>query len=210
MIDCHSHALYGVDDGARTIEESIVMLHQCARHHIETVYLTPHVNHPYQCATRHDHGEAFNELKRVNPTSINLHLWAEIYIGYQLPSIAWNNYTVHDNVLLLETSPHQSIPLLDHCFHLIRSGYRIVLAHVEWYEWLTLEDYQILKQYGVIFQSNRRSFLEKKHPHHARVMRLQQLGYIDIWASDAHDAERRRPLALPNQPTLVELLARPF
>lgn len=210
MIDCHLHALFGVDDGARTIEESIAMLHQCELHHIDTVYLTPHVNHPYQRTNRQGHIAAFLELKRRNPTSITLALWAEIYVGYQLPSLSWSEFTVHGNVLLLETSPHQSIPLLDHCFHLIQLGYRIVLAHVERYEWLTIQDCQILKEYGVLFQGNRRSFLDKKHPHHTRVMRLLHQGYLDIWASDAHDASRRCPLPLPNQPTLVELLARPF
>lgn len=210
MIDCHNHTLFGVDDGAQTIEESFAMLRQCAAYHLSTIYLTPHVNHPSQRATRDEHKQRFRELKDRNPYPVNLILWAEIYIGYHLPSLPWENFTVHGNVLLLEASPHQPIPIVDHCFHLIQRGYRIVLAHVERYAWLTMEECQTLKEYGVIFQGNRQSYLHRQHRFHRRVMQLLQRGYLDVWASDAHDTSRRPPLALPIQPSLVELLARPF
>src|SRR5437899_12864145 len=43
MIDIHSHILPGIDDGARTIEESLQMAEIAAADGIEQIVATPHV-----------------------------------------------------------------------------------------------------------------------------------------------------------------------
>ena len=43
MIDIHCHLLYGVDDGAKTIEESVAMLEAAKEQGISAMILTPHV-----------------------------------------------------------------------------------------------------------------------------------------------------------------------
>lgn len=45
MIDIHCHLLYGVDDGAKTIEESVAMLEEAKRQGIIGIILTPHYRH---------------------------------------------------------------------------------------------------------------------------------------------------------------------
>ena len=42
MIDIHCHALYGVDDGAKSLEESLSMIRQAKSQGTEAVILTPH------------------------------------------------------------------------------------------------------------------------------------------------------------------------
>ena len=42
MIDIHMHLLYGVDDGAKNLEESIEMLKDAKQQGIEKCILTPH------------------------------------------------------------------------------------------------------------------------------------------------------------------------
>lgn len=42
MIDIHCHILPGVDDGASSIEESILMVRQAAKHGIRKIIATPH------------------------------------------------------------------------------------------------------------------------------------------------------------------------
>ena len=42
LIDFHSHVLPGIDDGSKSVEESIVMLRMAAEQGIRHVIATPH------------------------------------------------------------------------------------------------------------------------------------------------------------------------
>lgn len=42
MIDIHSHLIFGVDDGASSLEESIRMMEAAQKHKVETIIATPH------------------------------------------------------------------------------------------------------------------------------------------------------------------------
>ena len=44
MVDIHSHIVWGVDDGARTEEESLEMLHAAAESGTTEIVATPHAN----------------------------------------------------------------------------------------------------------------------------------------------------------------------
>src|SRR5436309_11242094 len=47
MIDIHSHVLYGLDDGAKTREQSVAMLDVAARSGTTDIVATPHANGQY-------------------------------------------------------------------------------------------------------------------------------------------------------------------
>ena len=42
MIDFHSHIVYGVDDGAKDIQESVEMLKEASQAGFTDIILTPH------------------------------------------------------------------------------------------------------------------------------------------------------------------------
>ena len=42
MIDIHSHILYGVDDGAKTIDDSIKLIDEMVKSGVTKFILTPH------------------------------------------------------------------------------------------------------------------------------------------------------------------------
>ena len=42
MRDMHSHIMYGVDDGSRSLEESIELLNEQEKKGITDIILTPH------------------------------------------------------------------------------------------------------------------------------------------------------------------------
>ena len=60
MIDIHTHVLPGLDDGARTVEESLEMLRIAASSGTTDVVATPHASA----------GFAFDE-QRVQPVSLH-------------------------------------------------------------------------------------------------------------------------------------------
>src|SRR5271154_60884 len=48
MIDLHSHILWGLDDGAKTLEESVAMVRLAAETGTTDLVATPHANHQYR------------------------------------------------------------------------------------------------------------------------------------------------------------------
>ena len=42
MVDIHNHVLFGVDDGAKSLDESLAMLKSAKEQGIDTVFATPH------------------------------------------------------------------------------------------------------------------------------------------------------------------------
>lgn len=47
MIDIHCHILPGIDDGAKTIQDSLAMAREAVREGIHTIIATPHLNSQY-------------------------------------------------------------------------------------------------------------------------------------------------------------------
>ena len=48
MVDIHSHIVYGVDDGAKTIEDSLAMLEMAAECGTTDIVATPHSDQRFQ------------------------------------------------------------------------------------------------------------------------------------------------------------------
>lgn len=91
MIDTHSHILPGIDDGAKTFDDSLAMLRQAEKAGISDIILTPH----YLKGTKYNKNNAekwklYQELKNravAAGVKINLYLGNEIYIDAELPEM---------------------------------------------------------------------------------------------------------------------------
>ncbi|WGS66041.1 CpsB/CapC family capsule biosynthesis tyrosine phosphatase [Marinitoga aeolica] len=153
--DIHNHILFGVDDGLKTIEESIETLENYKKNNITTVFFTPHVNHP---TVKTDIGkikEHYEILKeKAIEIGITTYLGSELYLG---PNQNNNFIPLKDYFVLIEL-PTTIYPvyLLDTIFDLQLEGYEIILAHVERYQWLKDNEALIdkLKRMNVYFQMN--------------------------------------------------------
>lgn len=161
--DRHSHILPGVDDGIRTIEDSMNVLRYYEQIGVDDVWLTPHImedcpNEPYELKER------FEELceayaKTEGGSKIMLHLAAENMIDSlfvkRLESGNLLTYGDKGDELLVETSYAQA----PYRFKLIlqdirKAGLTPVLAHPERYRYMEYDDYFTLHEQGVKFQLN--------------------------------------------------------
>ena len=190
MIDLHNHALFEVDDGSKSIDMTLEMMHQASDTHVHTIVLTPHVNSSETRVDRQTHIERYEALKkRVSHLPLTLILGAEIFIGQRLPLVDFDTlcYGPH-KTLLIEFSPFMETPIVDHAFNLIKKGYQVIIAHIERYMYLSLEDIVELRTMGAIIQVNTSSVLKIGHPEHAKKGRdLIRQGFVDVIATDSHN-----------------------
>ena len=141
MIDIHSHLLYGVDDGCKTIEESIEILKDLECLGYTDIVLTPHyiANSKYT-SSKKDNEKKLNALKnelQKRQIHINLYLGNEIYIDEKIDSLLKDKKITSLNdsdYLLIELPMSGEFPgYEDILFDLISKGKKVILAHPERY-----------------------------------------------------------------------------
>ena len=201
MLDIHSHILPAVDDGAKTIEESLEILKEMYRQGITDVIATPHFYplednlEDYLSITR----KAFSLLKEntVNKKVPNIFLGCEIlyYSGiskvYELKHFTLNGSCF----LLLELTPDLiNDNLFDELLYL--KGKRNIvpiIAHIERYK--TAKKYrkfiEFVKKNGIPSQVNATSFLIKDYS--KTLDKLFAENAVTFIGTDSHSPERRPP-----------------
>lgn len=162
-IDCHSHILYGIDDGAATIEDSIAILRRMQEANFVSIVLTPHYKNA--CSSNNSiKRERFAILKDralKEGISIDLYLANEVRVSSDLLELIKNDeITLLGNYLFLELPFSYKIHHLDKILFEVQSSHiKIVLVHPERYPYLKLEDYQKLVDADVLLQINYESIL---------------------------------------------------
>ena len=215
-VDLHSHLIPGVDDGVKTMEESIEMILRMKMMGYQKLITTPHImSHRYPnsaSALR----QKFQELKRVlerRGISIELELAAEYYLDEHLLELVRQKeiLTFGGNYLLFEMSYVNQPVNMDLVIEEMRkAGYHPVLAHPERYQFMHTEfhKYEALKDIGVLFQVNLNS-LAGYYSDEAKqiVLKLFEQNMVDFVGSDAHKMGHLRRLEETlKKPHIVKLL----
>ena len=82
LIDIHTHILYGVDDGAKTLSDSMGLLDEEREQGVDAVIMTPHYGpkfgHPDKDVLREHFDEISQKAERYYP-EISLYLGSELY-----------------------------------------------------------------------------------------------------------------------------------
>ena len=154
--DRHSHILYGVDDGVRTLEESLSILRYEEYLGVTDVWCTPHImedipNKTEALRTR------FNELCNKYEGPLKLHLAAEYMLDTLFNERLRNDdlLVMEDDTLLVETStivpPYNLIGMLNDA---MSKGYTPLFAHPERCRFLEVKHIENLHSMGVSFQLN--------------------------------------------------------
>lgn len=158
LTDWHCHLLPGVDDGVKTMEESLSLLSFYEQLGIREVWLTPHVMEDIPNTTE-ELKTRYEELKTAYKGPLVLHLASEnmldnlfeerLQAGDLLPLGQDGRY------LLVETSYYNPPYGLHDILRRVQSkGYHPVLAHPERYVYMDQKAYEQLKQQNISFQLN--------------------------------------------------------
>ena len=155
-IDSHCHTLFGVDDGVKTIEESLAVLEYEESLGVKEVWFTPHIME--DSANTTDRLKArFDELAQAYAGPIKLNLAAEYMVDtlFEQRFATRDLLTMDNDTLLVETSTWTPAIGLYETFREIQSaGYRPLFAHPERYRYLNEQSYERLKHLGIHFQLN--------------------------------------------------------
>ena len=191
LTDWHSHVLPGVDDGIKTIDESLEVLRHFEAKGVDTLWLTPHIMEDYPNTTDALRSR-FNELKEAWDGRVNLRLASENMLDplFEQRLAAGDLLPIGVNAdhLLVETSYFSAPMGFDDMIDSIMSaGYYPLLAHPERYTYMDEPDYKRLREKGVKMQLNYVS-LVGGYGETARKKSVWLLknGFIDVMGSDVH------------------------
>jgi protein-tyrosine phosphatase len=178
MIDIHSHILPGVDDGARSIEESIKILQKAADAGVTTIVATPHVLEVPSKTEWQGVSNIFNRLKQKivqENIHIEMILGAELFISPDLPqNIEENRELCINNGSYVE---------------LLIKGIQPIVAHPERYFEIQKDDTKLseIVKMGVLTQLNCGSLLGRYGKRVQKTARtLLKHNLIHMIASDIH------------------------
>lgn len=197
--DHHSHILFGVDDGVKTLEVSLQVLQRYEEIGIAEVWCTPHIMEDVPNTTEALHAR-FAELKAAYNGPISLHLAAEYMMDQLFEERLEKNDLLplgeEGNHLLVETSYFTPpMDLLGILKRIKAKGYFPVLAHPERYIYMNKDYYSNLKSMGILFQLNLSSlagaygedalrcakWLLKRHYYNIAGSDLHSLRNLDFW-----------------------------
>lgn len=191
MTDWHSHVLPGVDDGIKTLEDSLEVLREYERLGVRKLWLTPHIMEDYPNTTD-DLKRRFDDLCKAWTGNVELGLAAENMLDslFEERLLKKDFLPIGDGGehLLVETSyfnpPYGMDEMLDGIF---QAGLIPLLAHPERYRYMEEDDYMRLRDRGIAFQMNYLS-LAGGYGESAKKKAEWMLknGMIDVIGSDVH------------------------
>lgn len=196
MIDIHCHLLNGVDDGAKTIEESLENLTLAEEAGFTDIILTPHYIEGYYKNDKKKIQEKIKELKKEifkNNILVNVYHGNEIYFCDNMADLLLANVpaTLAGSRYVLFEVPFNNkvFTLTNLIMKLKENGFKPILAHPERYSFVQ-EDPTVLIdliQSGVLMQSNFGSLLGQYGNHAQKTLRiLLENNMVSFLASDTH------------------------
>jgi len=218
MIDLHSHILYDIDDGSRSLDMSLAMLRLAEQSGTTDIIATPHVNRRGIIPPWKDIVTKVNALRQEAQQadiSIRIHCGAEVELNYaalQFLKDSSREYCLAGSRYILvemtnQSQPEQAEALL---YELMLRDYVPVLAHPERYDRIMAHPDRVLHwmQSGVLTQCNGdsfRGFFGKTAQKRAEMLLAHDM--VTFLGSDAHRLELRNTDLSKVRPHIDELAA---
>ena len=225
-IDIHSHILYGIDDGSKTLEESINIIKEHVMMGFTDIVLTPHYieNSKYETDNIEKQNilkELKQELKKQN-IKINLYLGNEVFVNNNLEELIKKEEisTINNSRYLLIEFPMNEKPkdINNIIYELKIKGIIPIIAHPERYDYVEKNPNIVLEwiEEGALLQSNYGSIIGiyGSGPQKT-IKKLLKKDLIDVLATDIHypnnkiylniDKIRKKLNKLISEKRLIEL-----
>lgn len=197
-LDFHSHILPGIDDGARNIEESVMLAKALKSWGFERVTCTPHITsaHPNTPARIRQAFDVLSEVLSEDGCCVELRMSAEYRLVPETwPEVLEKNWLmpIEDKFILMElpiSRPEEMgyIKPVQEFERIIAMGLTPLLPHPERYFYLEEDDLLRYIDAGVEIQSNYGSFAGLYGEEvRKRVESLHKRGLITHFGTDLHN-----------------------
>lgn len=198
-VDMHSHLIPGIDDGSKSMDQTIAMLVKFQSLGYQKVITTPHVMSDYY---RNTPQMILRGLEDVRSTAkeLNLEIQIDAAAEYYFDETLLERLekkeellTFGDKQLLFEFSMHVEPDQINHLFfELLSQGYKPVLAHFERYMYLfnQMDKAADWREKGIDIQININSLFGHYGPEikkQAELLVDEKL--VDFVATDCHRME---------------------
>ena len=203
MIDIHSHIIYGIDDGAKTIEDAMAMLDIAYNDGIRSIIATPHYHEyfRYEAVEMENRLQLITERFSEEKPEMKLYLGNECYLdenlledlmGGKCRTLAGSQYVL---VEINYYTPTQMAKMM--LRDIIDKGYFPIIAHCERLLGNSEDLRKIgeFKAIGCLFQINASIILrpQKKWLTNWTYSSLKDYT-ISFISTDSHDTIIRRPV----------------
>lgn len=159
-VDIHSHLIPGIDDGSKTVDESIEMIRAFQKLGYRKIITTPHIhpNYPNTPKTIRTALEPLTATLKEKEISISIEVAAEYFVDESFLKTLRQNEEILSfgkQLVLVESSfLNKPIYFEEALFELKAKGYTPVLAHPERYQFLegSIAWLSELKSMGILLQ----------------------------------------------------------
>lgn len=197
MIDIHTHILPCVDDGSKSVEETLEMLNVMKKTGIKKVVATPHY-YPEMLSVDdflQQRQEAYDKIKYTKPDGIDIVLGAEVMLTYDLHKEDLRKLSIEgtDYILIEMPYSHWDPWVFDEIFKIsAKHGLDVIIAHIDRYvDVVRKDDINLLFKMGLKYQVNV-DFLGGLF-RKSSAMKLLKGGAVHFIGSDCHNMSTRTP-----------------
>ncbi|UZD21668.1 capsular biosynthesis protein [Algoriphagus halophytocola] len=196
-VDMHSHLIPGIDDGSKTMEESLHLIKRMEDYGLRKIITTPHIMSEYYRNTPEIIRMGLEDLRKAakkEGINVEIDAAAEYYmdeIFLEKIKEGQEVLTFGDNYILVETGfINKPQMLLEIIFQLEMAGFKPILAHPERYQYL-IADKKLLEDLldrNILFQVNLLSltgFYSKQVKDFGES--LLETGQVRFFGTDCHN-----------------------
>lgn len=216
-VDIHSHLIPGIDDGSKSLEDSLNMIRELSAIGYKKIVTTPHIHPNYLNEPEVIKSGLKEVAKAIQEEGIEVEIEcaAEYYVDevfFSQVKAGAEILTFGNNYVLVESSFYNKPMLFESClFELKAKGYQPVLAHPERYNFLEgkLDWLEQLKQMEIDFQVTTGSFGGYYGTQPQKIAKmLAKRDMIDFLGSDLHRNNQLSAHVLGLQSKEVEKLCK--